>query len=129
MPPIQTFEDIKAWQAGRSLTNHVYKVSADRPFSRDFALCDQIRRASISITSNIAEGFERERDGEFVQFLRYAKASAGEVRSQLYIAVTSHFVEAEYDQEYIDRAEFDSLHREAEDTIRLIRGLIRYLEK
>lgn len=120
MPPIQTFEDIKAWQAGRSLTNHVYKVSADRPFSRDFALCDQIRRASISITSNIAEGFERERDGEFVQFLRYAKASAGEVRSQLYIAL---------DQEYIDRAEFDSLHREAEDTIRLIRGLIRYLEK
>jgi len=120
MPGFRTFEEIDAWKAGRSLTRSVYSVTSVGPFQRDFALRDQIRRAAISVTSNIAEGFERDRRAEFIQFLRYAKGSAGEVRSQLYVAL---------DEGYINREEFGDLHGQAMDAIRLIQGLRRYLEK
>lgn len=119
MTTIHSFEDIEAWKAGRALTRSVYRVTRKERFSRDFALCDQIRRAAISITSNIAEGFERNRRSELIQFLRYAKASAGEVRSQLYVAL---------DEGYIDEATFEALRDESLSTIRQIQGFIRYLE-
>lgn len=119
MGTIQTFEEIDAWKAGRSLTQAMYRATREPPFARDFALRDQIRRAAISITSNIAEGFERNRRREFIPFLRYAKASAGEVRSQLYVA---------FDENYIDQSAFTMLREEARSTSRQIQGLIRYLD-
>ena len=83
---IKRFEDIVAWQYGRALCRDIYRLTGEQPFSRDFALRDQIRRAAISIPSNIAEGFERFRPAEFHQFLSIAKGSLGELRTQLYIA-------------------------------------------
>jgi four helix bundle protein len=83
---IQRFEDITAWQRARDLVRKIYEVSATDSFFRDFALRDQIRRSALSVMSNIAEGFERHRDTEFAYFLRVAKASCGEVRSQVYVA-------------------------------------------
>lgn len=119
MASFQSFEDIKSWQAGRALTRGVYHVTAQAPFMHDDALVDQIRRAAVSITSSIAEGFERDRDPQFIQSLREAKGAAGEVRSQLYVA---------FDEGYIDQATFDALYGRATDTLRLLRGLIRYIQ-
>src|SRR5229473_8394597 len=95
MPTFQSFEEIEAWQKARELTREVYAVSDEGPFARDFGLRDQMRRASVSILSNIAEGFERSGTGEFVQFLSAAKGSAGEVRAQLYVALDQGYIEAE----------------------------------
>jgi four helix bundle protein len=83
---IKRFEDIVAWQYGRALCREIYLITERQPFARDFALRDQIRRAAISVPSNIAEGFERFRPAEFHQFLSIAKGSLGELRTQLYIA-------------------------------------------
>ncbi len=92
MAKIEKFEDILAWQKARELTQLVYRASRKGEFAKDFALRDQIRRAVISITSNIAEGFERGGTKEFVQFLGHAKGSCGEVRSQLYIALDEAYL-------------------------------------
>src|SRR5262249_26484266 len=100
MATIEKFEDIEAWKLARRVSNLVYEASSQEKFCRDFALVNQIRRASISILSNIAEGFERQGNKEFLQFLAVAKGSCGEVRSQLYIAL---------DQNYIERVTFDSI--------------------
>jgi len=118
MATFQSFEDIEAWQKARELTRKVYAISNAGTFSRDFGLRDQIRRASASIMSNIAEGFDRSGTREFIQFLAIAKGSAGEVKSQLYIAI---------DQNYIDKETFDRLFALAAETGRLIGGLINYL--
>ncbi len=75
---IERFEDLIAWQKARVLTRQIYQLTSEVPFSRDFGLKDQIRRAAISIMSNIAEGFERNRPAEFHQFLSVAKASCAE---------------------------------------------------
>src|SRR5215468_5829156 len=83
---IDRFEDLIAWQKSRALTGNIYQVTCEGPFARDFGLKDQIRRAAVSIMSNVAEGFERNRPGEFHQFLSVAKGSCAEVRSQLYVA-------------------------------------------
>ncbi len=88
MATIERFEDIKAWQAARDLVSAVYRVSGRGKFEKDFGLRDQIRRASVSAMSNIAEGFERCSDREFHRFLYIAKGSAGEVRSQLFVRWT-----------------------------------------
>jgi four helix bundle protein len=85
--PIERFEDLVAWQKARVLTRDIYAMTRLPSFSRDFVLRDQICRASISVMSNIAEGFERYGPGEFQHFLSIAKGSCGEVRSQLYIAL------------------------------------------
>jgi four helix bundle protein len=115
---IQRFEDIEAWKKARQLTLAVYRVTDVGAFSRDFGLRDQIRRASVSILSNIAEGFERDGNREFRQFLALAKGSVGELKAQLYIAL---------DVEYIDREQFEGLYDLATDVSRLLAGLIRYL--
>ncbi len=89
-------------------------------FARDFPLRDQIRKAGVSIISNIAEGFDRGGTAEFVQFLSFAKGSAGEVRSQLYVAK---------DQGYLTSEDFDRLMELTDETSRLIGGLMVYLRK
>jgi len=116
----ERFEDIDAWKKARELMNMVYSASNSNAFSRDFALRDQIRRAAVSVMSNIAEGFERSSNKDFVRFLYIAKASSGEVRSQLYVAL---------DQNYIDEVKFDSILRLANDTSKMISGLISYLSQ
>lgn len=100
MASFNTFEEIDAWQKSRELTKQIYAMTSKGSFARDYGLKDQIRRASVSIMSNIAEGFERSGTGEFAQFLAIAKGSAGEVRSQLYVAL---------DQNYLPKDEFRSL--------------------
>lgn len=119
MSKINTFEDIQAWQKARELTGAIYKVSSADSFNKDFGLKDQIRRASVSVLSNIAEGFERNGSKEFLLFLSIAKGSAGEVRAQLYIA---------FDLEYISKTEFDDLSKLATDTSKMIGGFMTYLK-
>ena len=118
MSTFQKFEDIEAWQKARTLSNEVYRISNDGSFSRDFGLRDQMRRASVSIMSNIAEGFERSGTGELIQFLSIAKGSAGEVKSQLYVA---------RDQAYIDQETFDKLFNSACEISKMINGLMNYI--
>jgi len=120
MAKIEQFEDILAWQKGRELTREIYRASRQGEFAKDFALRDQIRRAVISITSNIAEGFERGGTKEFVQFLGYAKGSSGEVRSQLYVAL---------DEAYLDEEDWQSLHDRCLEISRLLDGFIKYLQQ
>src|SRR2546430_15190803 len=92
MNKIEKFEDIIAWQRARVLTKEIYASAKVGPFARDFGLRDQIQRASVSTMSNIAEGFERGGDREFVQFLSNSKGSCGEVKSQLYVALDQAYV-------------------------------------
>lgn len=115
---IERFEDIASWQKARELTRSIYRHSRSGQFARDFGLRDQIREASVSIMSNVAEGFERGGDNEFRQFLSTAKGSCGEVRSQLYVAL---------DQEYIKPAEFDQMYQMTMEISRLTSGFMRYL--
>ena len=115
-----TFEEMAAWQKARELTRRIYAVSATGRFRRDFGLVDQIRRASVSAMSNIAEGFERRGGREFAQFLSIAKGSLGEVKAQLYVAL---------DQGYIDDSTFKELVLLASDAARLLGGLARYLRQ
>ena len=120
MGTFKGFEEIEAWQKARELTREIYNVSKIGPFSKDFALRDQIRRAGISIMSNIAEGFERGGTKEFSQFLAIAKGSNGEVRTHFYIAC---------DQGYLSKAEFDHLLSLSLEISRMIAGLMTYLKK
>jgi len=89
MATIRKFTEIRAWQVGRELAKTVYALTRTGPFSKDYGLRDQMQRAVVSINSNIAEGFERDSNAEFVKFLGYAKGSTGEVLSQL---ITAHDV-------------------------------------
>ncbi len=86
MVTFQTFEDIQVWQKARILTHEIYTISSHGQLGKDFRLREQIRKASVSIISNIAEGFERDGGKKFIQFLAIAKGSVGEVRSRIYIA-------------------------------------------
>jgi four helix bundle protein len=87
MSTFSTFEEIEAWKKARELTKRIYQISSRGPFSKDFGLRDQARRASVSIMSNIAEGYERGGTKEFLQYLSIAKGSVGELRSHLYVAL------------------------------------------
>ncbi len=119
MTAITRFEDIQAWQTGRQLTNIVYALSNQSGFNRDYGLLNQIRRASVSVMSNVAEGFESRTDVQFINFLGMARASAGEVRAQLYIAL---------DQKYIAEGQFNEAYALAEKCARQIAKFITYLE-
>ena len=90
---VKNFEDLEIWKDARLLTKATYQLTKDARFAKDFALRDQIRRAAVSILSNIAEGFERGGNQEFIQFLYVAKGSCGEVRSQLYVAMDQGYVD------------------------------------
>lgn len=120
MAKIKGFEDIDSWKKARTLTKELYRITSTGRFARDFGLKDQIRRAAVSILSNIAEGFERGGDKEFVQFLAMAKGSCGEVRAQLYVAL---------DQGYFSLTEFDTLAGTATEVGQLISGFIKYLKQ
>ncbi len=120
MAKIERFEDIEAWRKARELTGAVYAASSEGPFSRDFGLLDQIRRAAVSVMSNVAEGFERGGDVEFRRFLSIAEGPAGEVKAQLYVAL---------DAGLIDKVQFDSLYKMATEAGNLIGGFMRYLTK
>jgi four helix bundle protein len=111
---IRRFEDFVAWQKARALTASIYKATRTGEFVHDFELRGQIRRAAISIVSNIAEGFERGRSTEFHQFLSVAKGSCAELRAQLYVAL---------DAGLITNEDFAKLMEQAEEVGRLIGGL------
>ena len=117
---IDKFEDLIAWQKAREVTKEVYQFSKRAEFARDFGLSGQIQRASVSIMSNIAEGFERGGRGEFHQFLSVAKASCAEVRSLLYVAL---------DIKYINKAEFRKIMDKAEEVGRIVGGLRASVDK
>jgi four helix bundle protein len=119
MAMILNFEEIEAWIRARALTKAIYEITSIGKFARDYGLRDQIRRAAVSIMSNIAEGFERDGNKEFIQFLSDAKGSAGEVRSQLYVAL---------DAKLITEREFEDLRIKAEEVAKIIGGFIRYLK-
>ena len=112
------FEDLIAWQKARELTRDIYSLSKRGAFAKDFGLVDQIRRAAVSIGSNIAEGFDRGNNKEFLVFLGIAKGSAAEVRSQLYTV---------FDAQYVSEDEFMSLKNQAVEISRLLNGLIKTL--
>jgi four helix bundle protein len=119
MAGITRFEEIEAWKTARQLTNMIYKVSELGRFAKDFGLKDQIRRASVSVMSNIAEGFESRTDTQFINFLGHAKASSGEVRAQLYISL---------DLQYISQEQFAEAYELADKASRQLSRFINYLE-
>ncbi|MGE5123012.1 MAG: four helix bundle protein [Acidobacteriaceae bacterium] len=118
MPTIIRFEDIEAWQTARELTGLIYNLTRHGEFARDFSLSDQIRRASVSIMSNIAEGFESRTQPLFRDFLGRAKASAGELRAQIYIAK---------DIGYLNQEEFQRLYELCDKCSRQISRFLQYL--
>ena len=99
MATFRRFEDIQAWQLGRELNREVYRLTSGGGFARDFGLRDQIRRASVSVTSNVAEGYGRRSARDFARFLTMASGSTAEVQSQLYLAL---------DLGYLSRDDFDA---------------------
>jgi four helix bundle protein len=117
---VKNFEDLEIWKESRRLAGEIYRVTKDSKFSKDFCLKDQIHRAVISIMSNIAEGFERGGNQEFIQFLYVAKGSCGEVRSQLYVAL---------DQKYVDHNVADNLVVILKRLSIMIKHLIDHLKR
>src|SRR3970282_2324600 len=117
---VKNFEDLEIWKDARLLTREIYQLTREPKFSKDFALRDQIRRAAVSIMSNIAEGFERGGNQEFIQFLYVAKASCGEVRSQLYVAL---------DQSYVTEKDCDDASKSFRRLSIMISNLIDYLKR
>lgn len=117
---VQRFQDLRAWQQARAVNGAVYRVTSDGSFARDFALRDQIRRASLSVSPNIAEGFARRSPRDFRRFLIIAKASCAEVRSQLYLAL---------DLGYLDATAHAALDESTDHVARLLGGLVRHLSK
>jgi len=116
---VARFEDLESWKSARQLVNLVYGMSRHDSFAKDFKLSSQIQSAAVSVMSNIAEGFDRRSDKEFVRFLEIASASATEVQSQLYVAL---------DQDYINPEQFKAVYDHATKTKQLIFGFMRYLK-
>jgi len=119
MATITRFEDIEAWKTARALTRMVYAFTEQGKFSKDFGLKNQIQRAAVSMMSNIAEGFESRTQPQFLEYLGRAKASAGEVRCQLYVAI---------DLQYITQEEFNQVFDLADKSSRQIARFMNYLE-
>lgn len=119
MPTITRFEEIEAWQTARELTKILYSITDNGKIARDFGLKDQLRRVSVSVMSNIAEGFESKTQASFIRYLGIAKASAGEVRSQLYVA---------RDVGYLTEEQFSTLFQMTEKASRQLSRFISYLE-
>ncbi|MDO9026260.1 MAG: four helix bundle protein [bacterium] len=120
MATFKKFEEVDIWKKSRELTKRIYEASRKGLFAKDYALGDQIRRASVSIMSNIAEGFNRGGNKELVQYLAIAKGSAAEIQSQLYVAL---------DQQYISKEEFNDLYDLTDQIAAGIFSFIVYLNK
>ena len=117
---IQKFEELNIWKLSLDITKEIYDITAKGKFSRDFGLRDQIRRAIVSVSSNIVEGFEKNNNNEFVRFLKIAKGSSGEARNQLYIALSVG---------YITNKEFEKLNNDLQVLSGQIGAFMVYLEK
>ncbi len=117
---VNSFEDLQVWKDSRILVKSIYQLTSDGKFSKDFGLREQIQRASVSIMNNIAEGFERNNNKEYIKFLGYSKGSAGEVRSMLYVAT---------DLGYILQDNFNMHYQMAINIITQISNFIKYLKK
>lgn len=120
MGAFKTFEDIVAWQKARELTKLVYQLTSTSEFGKDAGLRDQIRRASVSIMANIAEGHGRMSDKEFANFLNIARGSAMEVKSHLYVI---------FDLNLITKERFDGLYSLLDEILKMIFGLIKHLKQ
>ncbi len=120
MAMIEKFEDIEAWQMAREITREIYELTSTGKFSQDYILRDQIRRAVVSISSNIAESFERDGNKELINFLSIAKGSCGEARSQLYLA---------HDQTYFSDEKFATMSEKLIKISRAISGFMKYLRQ
>lgn len=118
MATIKRFEEIEAWQTARELTRQIYTLTGSGQFARDFGLSDQMRRAAVSALSNIAEGFESRTTSLFREYLGRAKAAAGELRAQAYVAL---------DAGYLDQTEFDMLYELCDKCSRQISRFMQYL--
>lgn len=119
MATIRTFKELDVWKMSVELSKMVYDLSSKGNFSRDFPLQNQIKKAAISVASNIAEGFEREGNKELIQFLAIAKGSTAEVQTQLHIA---------FEVGHITRDEFGQVDRQCTDVLKLLSGFMRYLK-
>ena len=117
---IARFEDLDCWQEARILVRKIYEASKGRNFKKDLRFSGQIQAAAISVMANIAEGFIRKSDKEFIQFLFIAMSSAAEVQSHLYVAL---------DQGYIDKKQFDDLYDQVKKVAMMISALLKYLRK
>ena len=117
---IERFEDLEIWQSARELCKYIFIITSKEPFCHDYKLRDQIRTSSGSIMDNIAEGFERDGNKEFIQFLSISKGSCGECRSQSYRA---------YDYEYIDQDTLNELINKTTTLSKQIAGFMSYLKK
>jgi four helix bundle protein len=115
----KTFEDLKVWQDSRDFVKSIYELTSSNNFAKDYGLKDQIQRAAVSIMNNIAEGFERNNNKEFIIFLKYSKGSAGEIRSMLYVAL---------DLNYITKSTFDDFYKNVIEIITQISNFIKYLK-
>lgn len=120
MATFDDFEDIDAWQKARELTRMLYHESSHGAIAKDFGLKAQLRKSAVSIMSNIAEGFERSSPAQFIYFLKVAKGSAGELRSQLVVA---------HDVGFVDTCVYDQLRGRTIEISRMINGLIGYLQR
>ncbi len=120
MAGLVRFEELVVWRRARRLAAELYQVTAAEPMSRDFGLRDQLRRAGVSVMSNVAEGFESNSTRSFLRFLRIAKASLAEVRCHLYLAV---------DIESIPTARHTEILAQVEEVGRMLGGLIRSLNR
>jgi four helix bundle protein len=115
----EKFEDLEAWQAARELINEAYRLARREPMSRDFGLCDQFRRAALSVMNNIAEGWESLHVAEKKQFYNWSRRSCGEVRSMSYVLLDNNFITAQEQQ---------TLLKSCIRTGKLVSGLIRSLD-
>lgn len=120
MGKIEEFEDLIVWKKAMELCDEIFAIINNTELSRDFGLRDQMNRSSISIPSNIAEGFERDSNRQFAFFLKIAKGSAGEIRTQLHLARK---------RKYIDEKTFNRLIALAKEISKMSGSLISYLRK
>ena len=115
---VERFEDLDCWKVARELVKLTYSLSSEPAMNKDYGLREQIRRASVSVMANIAEGFSTRSKQEFIRFLDYSTRSAVEVQSHLYVAL---------DLQYIDKSKFKTAYNNAESCVKLCKGFIRYL--
>ena len=120
MSKIEKFEDLECWRQSRILVNYIFPLSNRTTFSKDFDLKSQMRRSALSIMNNIAEGFDRNSNAEFIYFLNISCGSCGEIRSMSYVLL---------DNKYINQDEFKELQDKILNTNKLVKGLIKYLRR
>ena len=116
---VDRFEDLDAWKVARELSNLIYAFGRETGFAKDYGFKDQVQRAAVSVMNNIAEGFERGSNKDFAKFLFIARASTGEVRSMLNLAL---------DQKYITDEQFNEAYNLCVRESQLCWGLIRHLQ-